>query len=110
MTRVVYSTTCPETKIAPMMNVMMNQRRSLATSPRSAAKTPIWQVTELSTRIRVLVSANGMLRNCVSSAQTSGFTARRVRYIANRPAKNINSLDSQTMVPTATRFGRLAGA
>jgi hypothetical protein len=30
-----------------------------------------------------------------------------VKYIANRPAKNINSLDSQTMVPTLTRFGRV---
>jgi hypothetical protein len=25
------------------------------------------------------------------------------------PAKNINSLDNQTMVPTATMFGRVAG-
>jgi hypothetical protein len=26
----------------------------------------------------------------------------------NRPAKNISSLDSQTMVPTLTRFGRFS--
>ena len=30
-----------------------------------------------------------------------------VKYIAKRAAKNINSLDSQTMVPTATKFGRV---
>jgi len=30
-----------------------------------------------------------------------------VKYIAKSAAKNINSLDSQTMVPTATRFGRV---
>jgi hypothetical protein len=29
-----------------------------------------------------------------------------VKYIAKRAAKNINSLESQTMVPTATIFGR----
>jgi hypothetical protein len=29
-----------------------------------------------------------------------------VKYIANRAAKNINSLASQTMVPTATMLGR----
>jgi hypothetical protein len=30
-----------------------------------------------------------------------------VKYIAKRAAKNINSLDSQTIVPTATKFGRV---
>jgi hypothetical protein len=34
---------------------------------------------------------------------------RSVKYIANSAAKNISSDDSQTMVPTATRFGRFAG-
>jgi len=29
-----------------------------------------------------------------------------VKYIAKRAAKNINSLASQTIVPTATIFGR----
>jgi hypothetical protein len=29
-----------------------------------------------------------------------------VKYIAKSAAKNINSLDSQTIVPTATMFGR----
>jgi hypothetical protein len=30
-----------------------------------------------------------------------------VKYIANKAAKNINSEESQTIVPTATRLGRL---
>jgi hypothetical protein len=29
-----------------------------------------------------------------------------VKYIAKSAAKNINSLESQTIVPTATRLGR----
>jgi len=41
------------------------------------------------------------------SAQISGpWTALVVKYIAKRAAKNINSLESQTIVPTATIFGR----
>ena len=32
-----------------------------------------------------------------------------VKYIANSAAKNMSSEDSQTIVPTLTRFGRLAG-
>jgi hypothetical protein len=30
-----------------------------------------------------------------------------VKYIANSAAKNINSLESQTIVPTATALGRV---
>ena len=40
--------------------------------------------------------------------QSSGCAARTVKYIANRPAKNISSLDSQTIVPTLTMFGRVS--
>src|SRR6516164_11188871 len=36
------------------------------------------------------------------------LTDRTVKYIANRPAKNISSLESQTMVPTLTMFGRFS--
>src|ERR1700749_547207 len=36
-------------------------------------------------------------------------TERIVKYIANKAAKNISSLDNQMMVPTLTRFGLLAG-
>src|SRR6476646_5388486 len=39
--------------------------------------------------------------------QSPGCTDRIVKYIANRPAKNISSLDSHTMVPTDTMFGRV---
>jgi hypothetical protein len=35
-------------------------------------------------------------------------TARIVKYIANSAAKNINSEDSQTMVPTDTIEGRVS--
>ena len=37
-----------------------------------------------------------------------GFCARAVKYIANSPAKNISSLDSQTIVPTLTMLGRFS--
>src|SRR5437763_13607657 len=33
--------------------------------------------------------------------------ARAVKYMANNPAKNISSLESQMMVPTLTMFGRV---
>ena len=57
----------------------------------------------------VFTLANGMFRSCVSCTHSSGLTARRVKYMANRPAKNMSSLDSQTMVPTETMLGRFAG-
>ena len=44
------------------------------------------------------------------SAHRSGTTDRIVKYIANSPAKNMSSLDSQTMVPTDAMFGRLTAA
>src|SRR5690625_2123084 len=37
----------------------------------------------------------------------SADTERCVKYMAKSPAKNMSSLDSQTMVPTETVFGRL---
>src|SRR3954452_17201417 len=40
--------------------------------------------------------------------QSPGCTARIVKYMAKRPAKNISSLDSQTMVPTLTMLGRVS--
>src|SRR3954468_8478879 len=95
-------------KIAPMMKVMMNQPRSFFTSPRSAAKTPSWQVREESTRIVVFVAENGKFRLDAISFQWSGpVTDRRVKYIAKRAAKNISSELNQMMVPTLVRFGRL---
>ncbi len=96
-------------KKVPIKNVMTNQRRSPLTSPRSAANTPSWQVTEDRTRTVVLTLAKGTLSFEVSSAHRSGLTARSVKYIAKRPAKNMSSLDSHTIVPMATGLGRLAG-
>ena len=59
------------------------------------------------TRIKVLTSANGTLRCEVPSSQRAGELARRLKYIANRAAKNITSLPSQTIVPTEVALGRL---
>src|SRR5690625_1152636 len=55
----------------------------------------------------VMVRAQGTFRTLVPSAQFSGpATERWVKYIANRPAKNISSLASQTTVPMTTTLGR----
>ena len=49
-----------------------------------------------------------MLSNSVDSDQIAGpWAARVVKYIANSAAKNISSLESQTIVPTATALGRV---
>src|SRR5438067_13904700 len=39
--------------------------------------------------------------------QSPGWTDRTVKYMANSPAKNMSSLDSHTIVPTLTMFGRV---
>jgi hypothetical protein len=60
------------------------------------------------TNIVVLAAANGIFKIWVDSSHTAGpCTALVVKYIAKSAAKNINSDASQTIVPTATRFGRL---
>ncbi len=93
-----------------MKKVSRYQRRSPKTSPRSAANTPIWQVTD--ERMRTVVT--GMARARLSSVGSGGHPstglalARATKYIANKPAKNISSLDSQTIVPTLTMLGRLS--
>jgi hypothetical protein len=56
----------------------------------------------------VLVAEKGIFNISVDSAQIFGpCTALVVKYIAKSAAKNISSDESQTMVPTATRLGRL---
>ena len=56
----------------------------------------------------MLRPANQMLRWTSSGGHGSGsVTCRTVKYIANSAAKNISSDDSQTMVPTLTKLGRL---
>src|SRR3954453_14195466 len=90
----------------------MPQRAMLNTPPvrcgwrRSAAKTPNWQGKEVEASTIVLTRANGTSSLAASLAQSSPEVARSVKYIAKRPAKNINSLESHTTVPTETRFGR----
>src|SRR3954470_22697144 len=76
------------------------------TWPRSAAKTPSWQVSEDKTRIVVLTAAKGTLSFSVFCAHSSGLTDRIVKYDAKRAAKNISSLESQMIVPTLTMLGR----
>ncbi|GAA5161935.1 hypothetical protein GCM10023341_12980 [Ornithinimicrobium tianjinense] len=43
------------------------------------------------------------------SAHIPGSVERIVKYIANSPAKNMISLESQTIVPTPVMFGLVAG-
>src|SRR5690625_897076 len=75
---------------------------------RSAANTPNWQVTELSTRIMVLPMAKGSVSFAVSTGQSSGTVFRIEKYIAKMTAKNMSWLESHTMVPTETLLGRLS--
>src|SRR6266481_5520254 len=75
---------------------------------RSTAKTPIWQVTLDSSRTVVLTEASGRSRWALGHAWPSPLSTERiVKYMANKAAKNISSDDSQMIVPTLTRLGRL---
>src|SRR3954454_23742163 len=87
---------------------MRYQRRSPNTSPRSAAKTPYWQVNDEATSTIVTTSAYGMFSSVGGGGHGPTLCARTVKYTPNSPAKNISSLDSQTMVPMLTRFGRFS--
>src|SRR5476649_294665 len=69
----------------------------------------IWHHTELITRTRVLQVAKGTLSLAGSVTHKAGTTDRIVKYIANKPAKNMSSLASQTMVPTDVMLGRFTG-
>jgi hypothetical protein len=55
----------------------------------------------------VFIKAKRTSRIWESLAQISGALARKLKYMANRPAKNITSLASQTIVPTEVALGRL---
>src|SRR3954453_23421070 len=55
----------------------------------------------------VTTSAYGMFSSVGGCGHPVVDRARAVKYIANKPAKNISSLASQTMVPTLTMFGRV---
>src|SRR3954454_4961411 len=90
---------------APMKKVRMYQKRNPATSPRSAANTPSWQVTL--DRTRTIVNGAAVLRSRTTpgAGQCGSLTDRTVKYMANSAAKNMSSLESQTMVPTLTTLG-----
>src|SRR3982750_1407385 len=51
--------------------------------------------------------AYGRFSSVGSGGHPSVARARAVKYMANRPAKNISSLASQMIVPTLTMFGRV---
>ena len=51
--------------------------------------------------------AYGRFSSVGSGGHPSVARARAVKYMANRPAKNISSLESQMIVPTLTMFGRV---
>jgi len=72
---------------------------------RSAANTPNWAVKEEATRIKVLIRAKGKFRIAVSDAQISGEFPLRLKYMANRAAKNITSEPNHTIVPTEVALG-----
>ena len=49
--------------------------------------------------------AYGRFSSVGSGGHPSVARARAVKYMANSPAKNISSLESQMIVPTLTMFG-----
>src|SRR4051794_34780606 len=55
----------------------------------------------------VTTSAYGMFSSVGAGGQPCVARARAVKYMANSPAKNISSLESQMIVPTLTMFGRV---
>ncbi|GAB3246017.1 hypothetical protein GCM10027562_03090 [Arthrobacter pigmenti] len=56
----------------------------------------------------MFASAKGTFSKADSVAHISGAVDRSVKYMANRPAKNMSSLESHTTVPTETMFGRFS--
>src|SRR4051794_41980306 len=55
----------------------------------------------------VKTSAYGRFSSVGSGGHPLVARARAVKYMANSPAKNISSLESQMIVPTLTMFGRV---
>src|SRR6201995_5214324 len=116
-----YSNAWPRSKYRPIRNVSTYHSRRphldtlkrlpiRRTWPRSTANTPIWQVTLDSSNTVGLIDPSRTSRCAPGQWMPSPFsTERTVKYIANSAAKNISSEDSQMIVPTLTRFGRLAG-
>src|SRR3954467_10560376 len=55
----------------------------------------------------VTTRAYGMFSSVGGCGQPVVDRARAVKYMANRPAKNISARAGQTIVPTLTMFGRV---
>src|SRR5690348_9586139 len=57
----------------------------------------------------MIVNGAAVFRSRTTSGggQFGSLIDRTVKYIANSAAKNISSLESQTMVPTLTTLGRI---
>src|SRR5919199_1119720 len=55
----------------------------------------------------VTTRAYGMFSSVGGCGQPTVERARAVKYMANSPAKNMSSLESQMIVPTLTMFGRV---
>src|ERR1700684_973326 len=121
VTRAWYSYAWPRSKYRPMRTVSTYPSRrphlltlkmlpTRPTCPRSTANTPIWHVTLDSSSTVVLMEPSLTSRCAPGQCRPSPFSTERiVKYIANSAAKNISSEDSPMIVPTLTRFGRLAG-
>src|SRR5213592_4891407 len=58
---------------------------------------------------RMIVNGAAVLRSrtTLEAGQLGSLIDRTVKYIANSAAKNISSLESHTIVPTLTTFGRI---
>src|SRR4051812_44373284 len=58
----------------------------------------------------MIVNGAAVLRSSTTSfgGHLGSLIERTVKYIANSAAKNINSLDSHTIVPTLTTLGRMS--
>src|SRR4051794_41979225 len=84
---------------APMKKVIANQKRRPPTSPRSAANTPSWQVTDDSTR--TIVNGAAVLRSSTTplAGQIGSLTPRVVKDITNNAAENNRSLGRPTKGP-----------
>ena len=89
--------------------------------PDGLAKSPLAQSLSMSSKV-YFASGGGLISTVDDYSHFAQMLAnggelyghrllspRTVKYMANSAAKNISSEDSQMIVPTLTRFGRLAG-
>ena len=62
----------------------------------------------ISTMVGGSAAARLMFTSARAASHCPPAPARATKYMAKSPAKNMSSLDSQTMVPTLTMLGRLS--